>query len=177
MSESEKTPPDDELGALGRWSQRKRRAARGEVLEDEPVVEERPSHATADAAPSDAGESELTDADMPSLESIDAQTDLAGFFSPKVSETLRREALRRYFHLPDVHVVDRMNEYEGDYRSFQPLGDLVPEEMKRKLAQEAERLGRKLLEGGEESERADKPDGGPQLEVAAHAHDDKEENG
>ena len=177
MSESEKTPPDDELGALGRWSQRKRRAARGELLEDEPVVEERPSHSAADAAPADAGESELTDADMPPIESIDAQTDLAGFLSPKVSEALRREALRRYFHLPDVHVVDRMNEYEGDYRSFQPLGDLVPEEMKRKLAHEAERLGKQLLEGGEESEPADKPDRRPQLEVAAHAHDDKEENG
>ncbi|MEJ2479414.1 MAG: DUF3306 domain-containing protein [Acidihalobacter sp.] len=177
MSESGKPLTDDDLGALGRWSQRKRRAARGEVLEDEPAVEERPSPAAVDAAPSDAGESELTDADMPPLESIDAHTDLAGFFSPKVSETLRRQALRRYFHLPDVHVVDRMNEYEGDYRSFQPLGDLVPEEMKRKLAHEAERLGKKLLEGGEESEQADDPDGERKPEIVTHVYDDKEVDG
>ncbi len=149
MNESEKTPADAELGALGRWSQRKRRAARGESLADEPAAEAAEPIASEDVAVPEPAQIELTDADMPPIETIDAQTDLSGFFSPKVSETLRRDALRRYFHLPDVHVVDRMNEYDADYSSFLPLGDLVPEEMKRKLAYEAERLSKQLLDGGE----------------------------
>lgn len=184
MNESEKTPKDDESSALGRWSQRKRRAARGELLEDEPTVETAKPTASEDAAVPEPAQVELTDADMPPIETIDAQTDLSGFFSPKVSETLRRDALRRYFHLPDVHIVDRMNEYDADYSSFLPLGDLVPEEMKRKLAYEAERLGKQLLEGGEadaaavsagqEEAGGATSDDGRQNIAAVDTHDDGE---
>lgn len=174
MSEPQNPAPGNELGVLGRWSRRKRRFERGEPLEDEPAVEERAPRSAADAAPSDTPEPELTDADMPPIEAIDAQTDLAGFFSPKVSEALRRQALRRYFHLPGVHIADRMNEYDEDYRSFQPLGDLVPEERKRKLVHEAERLGRELLEGEDERGTGDAgPEGEAQAQagIAGGAHD------
>ena len=39
----------------------------------------------------------LTDADMPPLDSLNEDSDYRGFFSPKVSDALRQEALRRLF--------------------------------------------------------------------------------
>ena len=53
---------------------------------------------TAEAATID----ERTDADMPPLESLSADSDFTGFLSPKVSESLRRAALRKLFHGDDI---------------------------------------------------------------------------
>lgn len=83
---------------------------------------------------------ELTDEDMPPLETLDEHSDYSGFLSPKVSETLRRQALRKLFHLPQLNIPDGLNDYDEDYTHFEQLGDVVTHEMKRLLQQDAEKV-------------------------------------
>ena len=45
---------------------------------------------------------ELTDEDMPPLETLDEHSDFSMFLSPKVSETLRRRALQKLFHFQQL---------------------------------------------------------------------------
>ena len=86
----------------------------------------------------------LTDVDMPPIESLDAGSDMSGFFSRGVSATLRRAALRHVFALPMYNVRDGLNDYDGDYTVFEPLGNTITSDMKFHTA----RLERKRLEEG-----------------------------
>ena len=77
---------------LRRWSKRKLEAS---TATEERVDAEKPQQAsTYQQTPSnvesetDQPQMELTDADMPPLETLDENSDYSGFFSPKVSETL-----------------------------------------------------------------------------------------
>ncbi|MCK5725178.1 MAG: DUF3306 domain-containing protein, partial [Gammaproteobacteria bacterium] len=58
------------------------------------------------------------------------------FLSPKVSDALRKQALRKLFHLPFLNVVDGLDDYAEDYTKFAALGDIIPHEMKRMLERE-----------------------------------------
>ncbi|MEE9320701.1 MAG: DUF3306 domain-containing protein [Granulosicoccus sp.] len=97
-----------------------------------------------DAGSSDAvqaNEIVLTDADMPSIDSLDSDSEISGFFSEGVSAALRQSALRRIFSLPVYNVRDGLNDYDGDYTVFEPLGDTVTSDMKFHTARkERERL-------------------------------------
>ncbi len=73
----------------------------------------------------------MTDAEMPPLELLDADSDLSGFLSSGVSEELRRDAFRRVFSQPRFNLTDGLDDYAGDYRSYRPLGDLVTEGLRR----------------------------------------------
>ena len=85
----------------------------------------------------------LTDVDMPPVESLDAGSDLSGFFSKGVSAALRRAAFRHVFSQPSYNVRDGLNDYDGDYTAFEPLGDTVTSDMKFHAARhERERLRR-----------------------------------
>ena len=86
----------------------------------------------------------LTDVDMPPIESLDAGSDMSGFFSRGVSATLRRAALRHVFALPMYNVRDGLNDYDGDYTVFEPLCNTITSDMKFHTA----RLERKRLEEG-----------------------------
>ena len=84
-----------------------------------------------------------TDIDMPPIESLDVTSDLSGFFSKGVSASLRRAALRHVFSQPSYNVRDGLNDYDGDYTVFEPLGDTVTSDMKFHAARhERERLRR-----------------------------------
>ena len=81
----------------------------------------------------------LTDADMPPVEGLDFGSDFSGFLSPKVSDALRRAALRKLFHSPALNVVDGLDEYADDFTQFEPLGDLITADMKHQMVQALER--------------------------------------
>jgi hypothetical protein len=123
---------------LSRWSRRKR--ADGKAAE-QPAAR---TAATAVGMPSrevapevDEGPlQELTDADMPPLDSLDRDSDFSVFMSPGVSEQLRTQALRKLFHLPAFNVTDGLNDYDEDYTQFAGLGNLVTQEMQRMLKRE-----------------------------------------
>ena len=83
----------------------------------------------------------LVDADMPAIETLSADSDLSGFFSKGVSAALRKAALRHVFQQPSFNVRDGLNDYDGDYTVFEPLGDTITSDMKFHAARkERERL-------------------------------------
>ncbi|MDH5424711.1 MAG: DUF3306 domain-containing protein [Gammaproteobacteria bacterium] len=119
----------DESGFLSRWSRQKNLQAEQANKKEQPLVAEAEHESVPEAALK-------TDEDMPPFESLSEESDYTGFLSPKVSEVLRRQALRKLFHLPSLNVVDGLDDYAEDFTDFEPLGDLVTEEMKRMLSRE-----------------------------------------
>lgn len=88
----------------------------------------------------------LADEDMPPIESLTADSDYSGFMSPKVSETLRRLALRKLFHGAEFNICDGLDDYDGDYTSFAKLGDIVTADMKHQIEMQARKKARLLEE-------------------------------
>ncbi|ASJ75117.1 DUF3306 domain-containing protein [Granulosicoccus antarcticus] len=151
---------------LGRWSARKQQSTRSETDEPAAVLgpdiefanAAEPAVSIADTSDRDAiqppqeiesiesAEIRLTDADMPAVETLTSGSDLSGFFSKGVSSALRKAALRHVFRQPSYNVRDGLDDYDGDYTSFEPLGDTVTADMKFHAARkerarlEAERL-------------------------------------
>ena len=72
----------------------------------------------------------LVDADMPPIESLTASSDISGFLSKGVSAALRKAALRHVFRQSSYNVRDGLNDYDGDFTVFEPLGDTVTSDMK-----------------------------------------------
>lgn len=173
---------DQEEPFVARWSRRKRES----VAVDEPEVA-----AERDAPPEEEREAPpaLTDEDMPPVESITEDTDVSGFLSAGVSETLRREALRRLFSMPKFQVKDGLDDYDGEYRSFTPLGDTITSDMKlqaerrqARAKEEAEREGGPATAGpadGAEPQPGIDGDGGEQEQsiAAAEPRSDGEADG
>jgi Protein of unknown function (DUF3306) len=128
---------------LARWSRRKAlaRAAR------EPGAPAEPGDAACAAA--DSAAAEKTDADMPPIESLHEDSDYAAFLSPKVSEKLRRMALRKLFQLPQFNFRDGLDDYAEDYRNFEPLGDIITADMRHRMEREVEALKQRLQDGAE----------------------------
>lgn len=159
----------EDEGFLQRWSRRKQSALRDdEVSEDESQTPEadqeagpaEPSAADAPSAELEAGsESELEpeppgDEDMPPLESIDESGSVAAFLSPRVSEGLRRAAMRRLFRQPKYNVVDMLDDYAEDYSKPVALGSVVTADMRYRAEQAAKRMERKLKESLAEQDEA-----------------------
>jgi hypothetical protein len=122
-----------EEGFLDRWSRRKQAdelpaSTAKEAMEQQAVP----------AVDEDLVQ-ELTDADMPPIDSLDGDSDFSVFMSPGVSDELRTEALHKLFHQPEFNVTDGLNDYDEDYTSFPGLGGIVTREMKRMLKRELQR--------------------------------------
>lgn len=75
--------------------------------------------------------------DKLTIEMLDEDSDYSVFLSPKVSEELRRGALRKLFHLPRFNTQDGLGDYDDDYRSFEPLGDILTAEMHSHMERQA----------------------------------------
>ncbi len=90
---------------------------------------------------------ELTDDDMPDVKTLDESSDYAGFMSKNVSDALRKMALRKLFAGESYNVRDGLDEYDGDYTSFEKLDpSTVTADMKHMLEVEARRLKEKLAQ-------------------------------
>jgi hypothetical protein len=134
VSDTEKGDSTDEVTGdqfLERWSRRKVAARK-----DETGVEAAPAAVAAVLPVETDQQPQLTDADMPPLESLDKDSDYSVFMSPGVSEQLRTLALRKLFHLPAFNITDGLNDYDEDYTQFASLGGVVTHEMKRLLKRE-----------------------------------------
>ena len=142
---------------LRRFSRRKQEA-RSEIL-DEQHGAGKSAAALQSKTPSANVPPELPevdppgDDDMPSLESLTADSDYSAFFSPKVSESLRRSALRRLWQIGDFGVADGLDIYAADYTRFEALGDLVTAEMKHRVELEMRRQAEALSELPENPEQ------------------------
>ena len=127
---------------LDRWSRRKQDTQKGELVVQPETAREisDESDKPADDEISQDGPPPLTDADMPSLEDLDGDSDYAGFLSPDVSEELRRMALRQLFHSAQFNICDGLDDYDEDFTSFEKLGDIVTSDMKHRMEMEKKKL-------------------------------------
>jgi hypothetical protein len=119
-----------EGGGLRRWLQRKYRAKQASGLPPEgasaqPAVPR--TSAEAQDAPTDQTDTPV----LPPIESLDEHSDYRGFMSDKVSDELRRLALRKLFSLPQFNIRDDLNDYDEDFSAFRSLGDVIPHDMAR----------------------------------------------
>ncbi|MGY6552984.1 MAG: DUF3306 domain-containing protein [Wenzhouxiangella sp.] len=150
MSEAEdaRKRPDEDAGAgaddegfLQRWSRRKHQARRVESEPAPAASEAEPDPAETDAekpGPTEAATSETEtaapeppgDEDMPPLESIDQGGGVGDFFSPKVSASLRKAALRRLFAQPEFSAPEVLEEYAKDYSKPALLGNVITADMR-----------------------------------------------
>lgn len=165
MSKRPRPSDDTERGFLGRWHERKTRMRdSGNVKPEVPEIEDRLPEETVEqesareqaGGQEDSAERLKTDEDMPDLDSIDENTDMSDFFSPGVSEQLRNQALRRLWRLPRFNVVDGLDDYAGDYRNFQPLGDIVTSDMRHRIEMEEEK--RRALAEAQAAESDEAPE-------------------
>lgn len=127
---------------LERWSRRKQQAREG--IDDEAVSA---GPAAEEAAPPAAGLPEETPAlpELPDLDSLGEDSDYSAFMAPGVDPSLRRQALRKLFSSPKFNVTDGMDDYCGDWRSWNKLGDIVTADMKYHL-ERAAKLAEQLAE-------------------------------
>jgi hypothetical protein len=125
---------------IGRWSRLKRTGA--------PPARPDPPRSAVPAETAEPPEppAELTDEDMPALDTIGEGSDLTPFFSPRVSEELRQAALKRLFRAPKFNLRDGLDDYDDDFRSFEALGDIVTAEMRLQRERAEARLRRELEE-------------------------------
>ena len=161
--EQHETTPEDTEDAepfLRRWTRRKADAGakpghgeRAAPENEAPVSADVETGGSQTERPAETGELDETrvdegkgDEDMPSLDSIDEGGGVADFFSPRVSQGLRRAALRRLFAQSTLPVVDDLDDYAGDYTKFTKLGDLVTNEMRHRLEVARQRLARRAKE-------------------------------
>jgi hypothetical protein len=133
---------------LSRWARRKAAArtggdpdaAAGETsLEAQELANAAPLNADAPTAGEDDQAVDLTDEDMPPVSSIDENTDMSGFFSPKVTQAVKKAALKKFFHSPIFNIVDGLDDYDDDFRNFEALGDIITSDMRGQMEREAER--------------------------------------
>jgi hypothetical protein len=151
-------------GFLSRWSRRKQEVRVGRTPEPEPQAppdEQRSEEATGPAEPCERIDprtgkpvSELTDEDMPALESLTQDSDYSIFLAPKVSEQLRTVALRKLFHMPCFNKICLCAEYAEDYTSYEPLGEIVTHDMRQAIEREAQRLAEAVRSSGDGAKQA-----------------------
>ena len=122
-----------------RWSRRKM-----ESKTDLDIVEESvSSEQNADEEPAVPA---LTDANMPALETLHDDSDYSGVLSPEVSDKLREIALRKLFHSKAFNIVDGLDDYDDDFITALPLGDIVTADMRHQAEVKLEKEKAALLE-------------------------------
>lgn len=133
----------DAASFLERWSRKKARAREEAQQPAEPTaVGESPDQAPP--AP-DASEPPVGEVKLPDLETLDGDSDYSAFLSAGVDAMLRRRALRKLFHSPKFNVLDGLDDYMGDFTSFEPLGAVVTADMRHRI----ERVARELAEAAD----------------------------
>ncbi len=78
--------------------------------------------------------------DLPPIESLGEDSDYSAFLNSDVPAELQRKALRKLFQSPKFNVRDGLDDYDLDFSSPEPLGDIVTAEMRHRLSVELERL-------------------------------------
>jgi len=133
---------DSKESVLSRWSRRKLEADQlAPVTGESASGDVEASLAMPAAEEVDAVEKpELTDADMPDIESLNEDSDFSGFMSAGVSDELRNLALRKLFKAPVFNIRDGLDEYDEDYTYFEKLGDIVTCDMKHQIEMQEQKL-------------------------------------
>ncbi|MGH6704986.1 MAG: DUF3306 domain-containing protein [Bradyrhizobium sp.] len=126
----------DPENILSRWARRKSQA---HAVIPQPVPANAPAAPRSDPAASPENTPPFDPASLPSIESIDSETDLHGFFGKNVPADLTRAALRRGWSA-DLAVRDFVGLSENSWDFNDPeamhgFGTLGPAEVQKMLAQ------------------------------------------
>ncbi len=144
MSEPDGVPEHSDGGFLSRWSERKLALRGGTAIDDrsaeEGLARQKDSSAADEASVDTEPAVTLTDADMPAVEDLDADSDYSGFLSQGVSDALRNQALKKLFFSGRFNVVDGLDDYAEDFTRFAALGDIVTAEMRHRIEEAAKRI-------------------------------------
>ena len=155
-------------GFASRWSRRKQEVANETAIEDLPEILESEEELVDDKNLAEQRLEKLnalTDEDMPDVETLNEDSDFSGFMSTGVSEALRKMALQKLFHGKSYNVRDGLDEYDGDYTSFEKLDpSVITCDMKHLLEVEAEKL--RLAEEEKVKEELLLAEAGDDIEVA-----------
>jgi hypothetical protein len=143
---------------LSRWSRRKQQTAE-ETRKEDLTLETGQQYqleseleviSSEDQQQNEVQQPVLTDEDMEPVEELTEDSDFSKFMSPGVSDELRNLALRKMFHAPIFNIRDGLDEYDGDYTSFEKLGDIITADMRHQMEIEAnkklEQEARKIAE-------------------------------
>lgn len=149
----------DNTSFYSRWSQRK--------AEQQTLTEETPQEAPLESIDSSSTPSDtnldphldnssiavqedtapaLTDEDMPDVETLTKDSDFNQFFSPGVSEELRKLALRKLFFLPEFNIRDGLNDYDDDFSKMPELTKAVVDKLRSWVNDKQEDLEEELDE-------------------------------
>ena len=114
--------------------------------------------------PAEEGHGQGTEApaaarELPPIESLGEDSDYGAFLASDVPADLQRKALRKLFRSPKFNVRDGLDDYDLDFSSPEPLGDIVTAEMRHRLRVELERLAG--LDDDESATRDGDPDAAP----------------
>jgi hypothetical protein len=100
------TTKDSEKEAfLSRWSRLK------QETKDQP----------SEKAPEKAVDPKAPPPELPPLDQLTPDSDFRGFFHPKVTEDVRRSALKKLFTDPHFNVMDGLDVYIDDYSKSDPI--------------------------------------------------------
>ena len=137
---------------LTRWSRRKALSREGvELPEPDDEMAADSDSPSADAAdrneverqgPVAPAEAPAAAPELPPIESLGEDSDYSAFLASDVPADLQRKALRKLFQSPKFNVRDGLDDYDLDFSSPEPLGDIVTAEMRHRLRAELERLAR-----------------------------------
>ena len=152
---------------LSRWSRRKQQTAE-EIRKEDLTLETGQQYqseselevvSSEDQQQNEVQQPVLTDEDMEPVEELTEDSDFSKFMSPGVSDELRNLALRKMFHAPIFNIRDGLDEYDGDYTSFEKLGDIVTADMRHQMELEAnKKLEQEAKEIAEAEEMPDEQD-------------------
>lgn len=70
---------------------------------------------------------------LPSVDTLNEDSDVSAFMTADIHEPLRQTALHKLFHLPKFNRRDGLDDYDDDYRSFKPLGDILTSDRRHQL--------------------------------------------
>ncbi len=119
--------PTDAGSFLQRWSRRKQAVQAG-VVPTEAAAEDATQLAAIDpqraaqASPGRSADADAKHTELPSLDSLQGlQSDYLDFMQPKVTQQLKRAALKKLFADPHFNVIDRFEAYSEDYTQADPI--------------------------------------------------------
>ena len=123
--------PTDAGSFLQRWSRRKQAAQAGVVPTDAAaegatqlaaIDPQRAAQASADRSADRSADTDTKHTELPSLDSLQGlQSDYLDFMQPKVTQQLKRAALKKLFADPHFNVIDRFEAYSEDYTQADPI--------------------------------------------------------
>lgn len=151
MSDSTNSRDSQAPSFLQRWSRRKQEQAQQSGTGKLPAEHIVPEPATQPAPPQA----------IPDVATLDENSEVSMFFTDKVSETLKRKALRKLFHMDKFNVCDGLDDYAEDYTLFEPLGDVLTAHQR--LREESESLNRLAGDEVEDTENQTSPEDVQQL--------------